>query len=222
MESLPISLTDLVVAGVVLISGLLAFVRGFFREVLSIGSWVAAFFAALYLYGHVAPFIRSYLGWGDIADLAAGVIVFIAAIIVLAMFAHYVSAALQASSLTAVDRSLGFLFGVARGAVLVCLAYLVLSWAIEDRSYPKWVSEARTLPLVERGAEMLVRLVPSHLRPKLRSATDAASQSAKEKAERLLLEHLMNPPAKSDAPKEEGGYTAEQRRGLERTIQGAQ
>lgn len=222
MDNLPINVTDMAVIAIVLISGILAFTRGFFREVLSIGSWVAAFFASLYLYPYVAPYIRDLLGWGDMADLAAGAVVFVASVIVMSLLSHYVAAALKASSLTAVDRSLGFLFGIARGAVLICLLYLGLNWLIEDNGYPKWVSEARTLPLVEQGAETLVSLVPPHLRPRLKSAVGNAGTKARKQTEKLLYERLTSPPAKSDAPKDGDGYTAEQRRDLERVIESTQ
>ncbi|WP_339854876.1 CvpA family protein, partial [uncultured Nisaea sp.] len=131
MDNLPINVTDIAIIAVILLSGLLAFARGFFREVLSIGSWVAAFFAALYLYPVAAPYVRQLLGWGDMADLAAGIAVFVVSVIVMSLVTHYVAAALQGSGLSAVDRSLGFLFGIARGAVLVCLLYLGLNWLIE-------------------------------------------------------------------------------------------
>jgi len=219
MDNLPVNVTDIAIIAVVLLSGILAFARGFFREVLSIGSWVAAFFAALYLYPVAAPYVRQLLGWGDMADLAAGIAVFVVSVIVMSLVTHYVAAALQGSGLSAVDRSLGFLFGIARGAVLVCLLYLGLNWLIEDDGYPQWVTEARTLPLVEQGAQTLVGLVPPKLRPKLRDAAGTAGAKAREKTEKLLFERLISPPAKSDAPKDGDGYTADQRRGLEKVIE---
>jgi membrane protein required for colicin V production len=222
LENLPVNVTDLAIIAAVLISGILAFARGFFREVLSIGSWVAAFFAALYLHPVVTPYISQLLGWGDMASLAAGIAVFVVSVIVMSLFTHYVAAALQGSSLSAIDRSLGFLFGIARGAVLVCLLYLGLNWLIEDDGYPKWVTEARTLPLVQQGAETLVSLVPPHLRPRIRDAAGSAETKAREETQKLLYERLMSPPAKSDAPQGGDGYTAEQRRDLERVIENTQ
>ena len=117
MDNLPVNVTDIAIIAVVLLSGILAFARGFFREVLSIGSWVAAFFAALYLYPVAAPDVRPRLGWGDMAALAAGIAVFVVSVIVMSLVTHYGAAALQGSGLSAVDRSLGFLFGIARHCI---------------------------------------------------------------------------------------------------------
>ena len=222
MDTLPVNVTDIAVIAAILLSGILAFVRGFFREVLSIGSWVAAFFAALYLYPVASPYVSQLLGWGDMADLVAGIAVFVVSVIVMSLVTHYVSVALQGSGLSAVDRSLGFLFGIARGALLVCLLYLGLNWLIEDGRYPQWVTEARTLPLVERGAETLVGLVPATLRPKIRDAAGTAGTEAREQTEKLLFEHLMSPPVTSDLPQDAEGYSAEQRRGLEKVIESTQ
>lgn len=219
MDNLPVNVTDIAIIAAILLSGILAFVRGFFREVLSIGSWVAAFFATLYLYPFVSPYVRQLLGWDDMADLAAGIVVFVISVIVMSLVTHYASAALQGSGLSAVDRSLGFLFGIARGAVLVCLLYLGLNWLIEDGDFPQWVTEARTLPLVERGAETLVALVPPKLRPKIQDAVGDSGTEARKQTEKLLFEHLISPPVKPDVPKDGEGYSAAQRRGLEKVIE---
>ena len=85
MDNLPVNVTDIAVIAAILLSGILAFVRGFFREVLSIGSWVAAFFAALYLYPVASPYVSQLLGWGDMADLVAGIAVFVVSVIVMSL-----------------------------------------------------------------------------------------------------------------------------------------
>src|SRR5438067_6485977 len=71
-SSMPVTLLDLIVIGVMLISALLAMVRGFTREVLSIAAWVAAAAAALLLFQHVQPFLEPYIKNPTVAQLAAG------------------------------------------------------------------------------------------------------------------------------------------------------
>ena len=102
----------------------------------------------------VSLHVRQLLGWDDMADLAAGIVVFVISVIVMSLVTHYASAALQGSGLSAVDRSLiSIRYRPWSGIGL--LLYLGLNWLIEDGDYPQWVTEARTLPLVERGAETL-------------------------------------------------------------------
>jgi len=72
MDNLPINATDILVFAILLISGLLAFFRGFVREVLSVGAWVGAAFATLYGFAHVRPYARDLIGIDMIADIIAG------------------------------------------------------------------------------------------------------------------------------------------------------
>ncbi|MBC7136294.1 MAG: CvpA family protein, partial [Oceanibaculum nanhaiense] len=152
MENLPVNATDILVFAILLVSGLLAFFRGFVREVLSVGAWVGAAFSTLYGFQHVRPYARDLIGIDMVADIAAGVGLFIIALIILSVVSNMLAGLVKGSALNAVDRSLGFLFGLLRGAVLVCLAFLVLDWAVAEQERPNWITNAKTMPLVERGA----------------------------------------------------------------------
>ncbi len=57
---MPITLLDLVLLGVMLISGLLAMVRGFMREILSIAAWGAAALTTLYAFPRLLPTAKTY------------------------------------------------------------------------------------------------------------------------------------------------------------------
>ncbi len=165
MERLPINVTDLTILLVLVLSGLLAFLRGFVAEVLSVAAWIGALFVAVYGYVHLQPYARQVVTFNTTAaDAAAGVALFVVALILFTVLGRVASGALSMAGLGALDRSLGFLFGLARGAALVCLAYLLILWAVPERSdHPEWLTEARALPLVEEGADLLWGLVPSHM-----------------------------------------------------------
>ena len=151
---------DLIIIAILALSALLAFMRGFVREVLSIGAWVGAALATIYGFPILQPYARKYIEVALFADIAAGVAIFVLALIVLTVLSHALSRNVRSSALGAVDRSLGLLFGLVRGAVLVCLAYLVMAWAIPQEDRPVWVAEARTLPLVQQGAGLLLKILP--------------------------------------------------------------
>ena len=112
---------DLAVLGVLAVSALLAFMRGLVREVLGVGAWAGAAAFAVWGLPTVRPLLTSRLPaeWIDIAG-AGGL--FLVSLIVLLMVSHYVSRAVRASALGGVDRSLGLVFGLARGAALVVIA----------------------------------------------------------------------------------------------------
>ncbi len=166
---------DLIIIAILALSALLAFMRGFVREVLSIGAWVGAALATIYGFPIAQPFARKYIEVALFADIAAGVAIFVVALIVLTVLSHALSRNVRSSALGAVDRSLGLLFGLVRGAVLVCLAYLVMAWAIPQEDRPVWVAEARTLPLVQQGAGLLLKILPESA---LKQGEDAVGSAA--------------------------------------------
>jgi membrane protein required for colicin V production len=214
MDSLPINVTDLAVIIVVVASGLLALVRGFFREILSVAAWVGAFFSTLYGHAFVEPFARQLIASPEGAFFAGIAGTFVVSLLVLSIAMHYISAALQHRSLSAVDRSLGLLFGLLRGAVLVSLSYLVLLWWQPEGQLPSAVAAARTQPLLERGARMLVGLLPAAKRPGISWRTTADDAAARDRQYRLMVD----PPAKSAAPGTPSGYTDDQRRTMDQAV----
>lgn len=116
---------DYVVIGCVLLSGLLALMRGLVREVCSLAAWAGAFVAAAKLSYLVEPWAHKYLKSDSLASNAAMIATFFAALIILSLVGMLICRLVQGDALTAIDRSLGFVFGLLRGALLVCLLYLV-------------------------------------------------------------------------------------------------
>lgn len=165
---------DLVIIAILALSALLAFVRGFVREVLSIGAWVGAALATIYGFPLAQPFVRQYIEVALFADIAAGVSIFVLALIVLTIVSHALARNVRESALGAVDRSLGLLFGLVRGAVLISLAYLVMAWAIPPEDRPVWITQSRTMPLIQQGADLLLQLLPESALREGRTAVDAA------------------------------------------------
>ena len=218
MSELPINVTDIAVLAVVLISGFLAFFRGFIREALSIAAWIAAFFAGVYGFPLLAPSLASVVPDPALVPWVSGSAIGLVTVIGLSLAAHYLARAMQHEGLGAIDRSLGFLFGLARGAVLISLSFLVIQWVIDEREYPEWLSGAKSLPLARSGADLLVRLLPLHLRPEI-SGLDAQTERA---AKTFIFERLNSPPVKSDASAGGSGYTADQRAIMNRAVKSTQ
>ena len=80
---MPITIFDGILIGVTLFSAVLAMVRGFSREVLSIASWVGSVAAAYYLYPLLEPYAQSYTTDDRIAIAASAGIIFILALILI-------------------------------------------------------------------------------------------------------------------------------------------
>src|SRR5271154_6292546 len=136
---MPITLLDIVLIVVMLISGLLAMIRGFMREVLSITAWVLAAGATLYAYAKLMPSAALYFNSDIVAKGAVIGGVFLATLLVVSIVTVRISDMVLDSRVGALDRTLGFLFGLARGLVIVVVAFMFFNWLVPDRSQPEWV-----------------------------------------------------------------------------------
>ena len=116
---MPITLLDIVLIAVMLISGLLAMVRGFMREVLSIIAWILAAGATLYAYSKLLPLAKQYFNNDIVAAVAVIGGVFLLTLLIVSILTVRISDMVLDSRVGALDRTLGFLFGLARGLVIV-------------------------------------------------------------------------------------------------------
>src|SRR5271166_3650253 len=158
---------DIVVLGVLAISALLAFLRGFVREVLGIGAWVGAVLAAVWAFPFARPQFREWLGAPDLVDPVTFGAVFIVVLLVLMLLSGWIGALVRRSVLGGLDRTLGLVFGLVRGAALIVLAYIGAGIVVPIERWPDPVLQARTLPLAFRGANWIVTQLPVEYRPRL-------------------------------------------------------
>ena len=155
------SYLDLAVLGIVLVSALLSMMRGFTREVLAIASWAAAAAAAYYFYPMLMPYLTPYIHKEVIAQAAAAALVFFVTLIVVSLFTVRLSDAILDSKIGALDRSLGFVFGVARGFLLAVVAFAIFNWLVSEKQQPEWVKNARTRPVLAETANRIVAMLPT-------------------------------------------------------------
>jgi membrane protein required for colicin V production len=156
---------DLVVLGFIALSGLLAFGRGLVREVMGIGAWVGAVAAAIYALPHARGFVSRYVHAPEWVDPIALAIVFVVALVALMIVAHVIGEGVRRSALGGVDRTLGLVFGLVRGAVIVCVAYIIGNMVFPIQRWPHPVLEARTLGPAYQGAAWLRDQLPEPVRP---------------------------------------------------------
>lgn len=226
MSSLPFGIIDVCFVGILVISGILAYIRGFVREVLAVAAWVGAALITLYAYPHIQPLAREYIDNRMVADLTAGGALFVVSMIVLTSIAHVIGRSVRESAASSFDRSMGFAFGVLRGVVLVSLLYLSAVWFWNGReNLPESVTEARTFPLIEGSADLLLALVPE----KARESTEKATGMAKDKVDRALkaeetLRGLIQPkPDTQGGPgRGKSGYGESERNEMQRLIESKQ
>ena len=154
------SYLDLALLGIVVVSALLSMVRGFAREVLAIASWGAAAVAAYLLYPRVMPYLEHYIAKDTIRMIAAIAIVFFITLVLVSIVTVKLSDAILDSRIGALDRTLGFVFGAARGFLLGVVAFLFFNWLVPAKSQPDWVLNAKAKPLLLASGNEIVSLLP--------------------------------------------------------------
>jgi membrane protein required for colicin V production len=225
MQNFPINPVDMAVFGVLLLAALLAFTRGMVAEVVSLAAWGGAAVVTMYILPYALPVAQKYIHQDTLAYAAAAVATYILSLFALSTIGRGLARGVQNSPLSALDRSLGFVFGLFKGSVLVSVAYLFFAWLVPPSDYPKALLEARTQPFLAEGADLLFSLVPPSFRAEGLGYIDAARHKASEARE--LNEQLKRlsttVPAgsKSSAPTGETGYKERDRGDLERLIQNA-
>ena len=156
---MPITLLDGILIGFTLVSAMLAMVRGFSREVLSIASWAAAAAAAFFFYPILVPYLTPYISNDKVAMAASAAIVFFIALIVVTVITMKIADFIIDSRVGALDRTLGFLSGAARGILVVAVGLLFFNWLAGDNQ-PGWVTEAKSKPLLDTIGEKIQGILP--------------------------------------------------------------
>ncbi len=162
---------DIIVVVIILVSALLALVRGLVAEVFSIMGWILSFFAVLYGSKPLLPVFEGMLGGPGL--LATGVTVgfiFVMTLVLMTSVSYLISSAMRRHHLSAIDRSLGFLFGLVRGGLLVSLLFIAVTFIfpmpaegkkVEENTVQAVLIEAKTLSLMQSGAKLLTSFAPN-------------------------------------------------------------
>lgn len=201
-----INTLDIVVVCLLLISGIFAFVRGMAHEFLSLLGWVIAYFGARFItplvQGPVIEIVKSYPSVEEWIKTMAEVETFVHVAMMLLFFIliaiafyfinHRLVKYIRISRLNFIDRSLGFAFGLARGALLVSILYMLAMWVWEAEKMPKWISEAKTASLMESGALFIQSFIPEDLKPET-AIEKEKQEKAKRKDEKLTIKQVLTP-----------------------------
>lgn len=156
-----LTLFDIIVIAIVLISSVLAMVRGFVREILSVASWLLAALAAIYLHEPLRNVIQPYIENENLALIVSVAVIFIVVLVVVSYITMRVADYVIDSRIGGFDRLFGFLFGLVRGLLLVVVAFAFFVWLVEDQ--PEWIANAETKPLLTDLAERLAAVLPEDI-----------------------------------------------------------
>lgn len=217
-------LLDLILLGIMLISGILALARGFTREVLSLIAWGAAAAAAYYaikqkqLLDLVAPHVDPTRP--QIAMVIVGAVAFIVVLIIVSVIGVRVSDRVVDSSVGAIDRTIGFIYGLARGLVLVAICYMFYGWLIPVDKQEDWVRSAVSLPAIRTVSQAIIDHMPPQIAEQLSNTSligngPNTNSNANEKTD--AGDKTAAQPTDKNA-----GYSNSQQQGMDNLVKGTQ
>jgi len=159
---MPIQGLDIILVAIMLFSGFLAMLRGLTREMLSIMSWALAALVTLFAFSHFRADVRSLIDTPMLADATLIAAVFITSLIVFSLLTANISERVLDSRVGAIDRTLGFVYGIVRGLILVVIAYLIVGQIVDPHNLPRWVTQARSLSLIESTGDTIKSFLPDN------------------------------------------------------------
>ncbi len=161
------TLIDALVAGVIVLSAILAYSRGLVREALAIAGWVGAAILAFVFAPAAQPLIKElpvvgeFLGDScELSIIGAFAVVFAIGLVIASLFTPLFASVVQRSALGGIDQALGFLFGVARGVILVAVAFIVYDRAVAANTVPM-VDESRSAKVFASFQENIDKNIPA-------------------------------------------------------------
>ncbi|WP_020594066.1 CvpA family protein [Kiloniella laminariae] len=223
MENLPISLLDVAVIGILAVSGLFALFRGIVHEVLSVASWIGAGFITLWGFHPLLPHIQKFINIPFVAELVTGFAIFVIALGLMMVVIRMICKHVRESTFGPLDRSLGFLFGLVRGAVIVCICWMVFFVFLmpQEEGWPQDVERAKTRPAIQQGSALLVRIVPEKFHTETLAKVLQQAEAARQVYNATqTYQQLIKPELPAPAPKEgEPGYNDTMRTQMQKTIE---
>lgn len=211
---------DIAIIVAFLLGGLIGLAFGFIRGGLFVVSWVGSGLATIFGFPLVRPYVRQLIETDWIADLTAGVGLFLIVLVVLFLISSLIGSWVRASRLNALDRSLGMLAGLLTTALIITGSFLVAEPLLPTDNQPDWLKESRSLVLIRASAKLLSAVIPEDA---LLIGTEKAGDAAEKAREIIDLDktyrRLVGPETKKPGAPERRGYDSKERRALDRLIQ---
>jgi membrane protein required for colicin V production len=152
---------DLIIVVIVIISALISLVRGFVKESISLASWILAGFIALRYFTPLAELLEPYVESPTIRTGSAFAILFVSSLIIGAIVNFMASQAVSKTGLTGTDKSLGVVFGAARGLLIVTM--LVLLAGLTPMPSEPWWNDSAMIDFFSDMANWIKDILPQDI-----------------------------------------------------------
>ena len=191
MDILTIDPTDLVILIIIFCFGLFSLFRGFIKELFSIVGWIFAIILATSYTPFVLSKTQVMLPSISLSPLIVGVLIALIVYILFRILGGLFQKKLGKANVSAINRSLGFLLGVAKGFALVCITIFITKTFLNEAEYPKWLRTSKSLPLIESMTMFAASHLPMYLQKNFeKKPIDSFKTETKMKFESLNLPKL--------------------------------
>jgi membrane protein required for colicin V production len=129
--------------------------------------------------------------------IGAAAVIFLFALIIISFITMRIADFIIDSSIGALDRTLGFVFGAARGLLIVVVAMLFFNWLVEPEQRPVWVNDAKSKPLLDSLGARLVAVLPQNLGE---TVLERIKGKAKTPSATVPADTVAEPDAAEDVP----------------------
>jgi membrane protein required for colicin V production len=133
------------------------------REILSIAAWGGAALVTLYGFPKLLPAAKQYVNNDIVATAVTAAGLFIGTLIIISVLTVRIADMILDSRIGALDRTLGFLFGLARGLLIVVVAFVFFDWLAPVKQQPSWVTNAKSRVVLKGTGDWLQSLLPEDL-----------------------------------------------------------
>lgn len=159
--SIPFNLIDVLIVVIAVISGVMASLRGFIREIFGLIGWVLAVIGARMLAQTTSSFLAEYIASDDLQTVLGWAIPFIIIALIWYIISNILSPPLRRFTLNMLDRPLGFIFGLARGIVIAALIYIGALFAVDhEDALPNMVKDTALIDVMRSTTVLLADFLP--------------------------------------------------------------
>ena len=151
---------DIILIFSMLVSGLLALTQGFIKEILSLIGWVISFISVTVLMPDAGKFLRPFIESESLSDLITIGLIFLLTLMIWRIVSLLIVKIFKVTSISYIDRILGFIFGVLRVYILASIIFAVLVFPIDKVDRPNYVKSSNISYIIEKSTNLLLKNIP--------------------------------------------------------------
>ncbi len=153
---------DIAILAIILISSGLSLLSGFFKEAISLATWIAAFWVAVNFSADQTRYLESLIATPSLRAATSFGILFLTTLILGSLINRAMQEVVDFTGFGGMDHLLGGLFGAARGILIV--SFLAMAAGMTPLAQDLWWKDSALLPHFQQITEWLLEMLPAELK----------------------------------------------------------